>query len=254
MANIGQIIENKYEILKRIGKGGMSEVYLAMDRNLNKQWAVKEIKKKAHDKNNEVVIQSAIAEANMMKKLDHPCLPRIVDIIDRKNVIYVVMDYIEGEPLSKILEKYGAQPQETARNWLFLVPENPYKKVWFSVLAGVYGTAVDLIPGMITATVIMGEQPGIMILWYLTFLIVDFLYSQVGLLMEALIPVTSMDVVKSMIQMILRCLILVVLSVLVMIGYFAWGIAGALILTCIASAGIGGVIFWVYPWMLHRGK
>ena len=144
--------------------------------------------------------------------------------------------------------------QETARNWLFLVPENPYKKVWFSVLAGVYGTAVDLIPGMIAATVIMGERPGIMILWYLTFLIVDFLYSQVGLLMEALIPVTSMDVVKSMIQMILRCLILVVLSVLVMIGYFAWGIAGALILTCIASAGIGGAIFWVYPWMLHRGK
>ena len=117
MANIGQIIENKYEILKRIGKGGMSEVYLAMDRNLNKQWAVKEIKKKARDKNNEVVIQSAIAEANMMKKLDHPCLPRIVDIIDRKNVIYVVMDYIEGEPLSKILEKYGAQPQEIVIEW-----------------------------------------------------------------------------------------------------------------------------------------
>lgn len=117
MANIGQIIENKYEILKRIGKGGMSEVYLAMDRNLNKQWAVKEIKKKARDKNNEVVIQSAIAEANMMKKLDHPCLPRIVDIIDRKNVIYVVMDYIEGEPLSKILEQYGAQPQEIVIEW-----------------------------------------------------------------------------------------------------------------------------------------
>ncbi len=117
MANIGQIIENKYEILKRIGKGGMSEVYLAMDRNLNKQWAVKEIKKKARDRNNEVVIQSAIAEANMMKKLDHPCLPRIVDIIDRKNVIYVVMDYIEGEPLSKILEQYGAQPQEIVIEW-----------------------------------------------------------------------------------------------------------------------------------------
>lgn len=84
MVNTGQIIENKYEILKKIGKGGMSEVYLAMDRNLNKQWAVKEIKKKARDRNNEVVIQSAIAEANMMKKLDHPCLPRIVDIIDKK--------------------------------------------------------------------------------------------------------------------------------------------------------------------------
>ena len=45
MAVIGSIIDNKYEILKLIGRGGMSEVYLAMDVNLNKQWAVKEIKK-----------------------------------------------------------------------------------------------------------------------------------------------------------------------------------------------------------------
>ena len=63
MAIIGTLIEGKYEILKLIGKGGMSEVYLAMDKNLNKQWAVKEIKKRARDKNNEVVVQSAIAEA-----------------------------------------------------------------------------------------------------------------------------------------------------------------------------------------------
>ena len=95
----------------------MSEVYLAMDKNLNKQWAVKEIKKRARDKNNEVVVQSAIAEANMMKKLDHPCLPRIVDIIDKEDVIYVVMDYIEGEPLNKVLERDGAQPQETVIEW-----------------------------------------------------------------------------------------------------------------------------------------
>lgn len=117
MAIVGTLIEGKYEILKMIGKGGMSEVYLAMDKNLNKQWAVKEIKKRAKDKNNEVVVQSAIAEANMMKKLDHPCLPRIVDIIDKEDVIYVVMDYIEGEPLSKVVERAGAQPQETVIEW-----------------------------------------------------------------------------------------------------------------------------------------
>ena len=117
MATIGTLIEGKYEILKMIGKGGMSEVYLAMDKNLNKQWAVKEIQKKAWDKNNQVVVQSALAEANMMKKLDHPCLPRIVDIIEKDDVIYVIMDYIEGEPLSKILEKEGAQDQETVIGW-----------------------------------------------------------------------------------------------------------------------------------------
>ena len=102
MAEVGTIIQEKYEILKLIGKGGMSKVYLAMDKNLNKQWAVKEIEKRALDKNNEVVIQSAMAEANMMKKLDHPSLPRIVDIIDKEKVIYVVMDYIEGEALNYI--------------------------------------------------------------------------------------------------------------------------------------------------------
>lgn len=79
MAERGTIIEGKYEVLKLIGKGGMSKVYLAMDKNLNKQWAIKEIERKAYDKNNEVVVASAMAEANMMKKLDYPSLPRIVD-------------------------------------------------------------------------------------------------------------------------------------------------------------------------------
>lgn len=117
MADIGAIIQGKYEILKLIGKGGMSKVYLAMDQNLNKQWAVKEIEKRAWDRNNQVVVQSAMAEANMMKKLDHPTLPRIVDIIDKEDVIYVVMDYIEGEPLSNVLAKHGAQPQERVIEW-----------------------------------------------------------------------------------------------------------------------------------------
>ena len=46
MARIGTVIDGKYEVLKEIGRGGMSIVYLAMDRRLNKQWAVKEIRKK----------------------------------------------------------------------------------------------------------------------------------------------------------------------------------------------------------------
>lgn len=117
MAEIGTIIQGKYEILKLIGKGGMSKVYLARDQNLNKQWAVKEVVRNANDKDNAIVIQSAMAEANMMKKLDHPSLPRIVDIIEKTDVIYVVMDYVEGQPLSKVLEKYGAQPQERVIEW-----------------------------------------------------------------------------------------------------------------------------------------
>ena len=51
MASIGQVIDDKYEILKLVGQGGMSKVYLAMDKRLNKQWAVKEIEKRAKDRN-----------------------------------------------------------------------------------------------------------------------------------------------------------------------------------------------------------
>lgn len=114
---IGTVIDGKYEILKQIGKGGMSIVYLAMDKHLNKQWAVKEIKKTANGKNEEVVVNSLITEANLMKKLDHPALPRIVDIIDNGQTIYVVMDYIEGESLDKVLDEFGAQPEDEVINW-----------------------------------------------------------------------------------------------------------------------------------------
>ena len=123
MAKIGQIIDDKYEILTLIGQGGMSKVYLARDRRLNKQWAVKEIQKKARDKNNEVVVQSAIAEANMIKQLDHPSIVRIVDIIENPDVIYIVEDYIEGETLNTILENNGAQPQELVIEWAMQICE-----------------------------------------------------------------------------------------------------------------------------------
>lgn len=117
MTEIGTVIDGKYEILKEIGRGGMSIVYLAMDKRLNKQWAVKEIRKKGSGKNDEIVVNSLLAEANMMKRLDHPALPRIVDIIDNGITIYVVMDYIEGESLDKILNEYGAQSEELVVGW-----------------------------------------------------------------------------------------------------------------------------------------
>ena len=117
MTQIGSVIDGKYEILTEIGRGGMSVVYLAMDKRLNKQCAVKEVRKKGVSKNDEIVVNSLMAEANLIKRLDHPAFPRIVDIIDNGQTIYIVMDYIEGESLDKILEEHGAQSEDNVIHW-----------------------------------------------------------------------------------------------------------------------------------------
>ena len=117
MARIGEIVDGKYEILREIGRGGMSVVYLAMDKRLNKQWAIKEFRKDKDDASKQVALKALLDEANLMKKLDHPTLPRIVDIINLQTSVYIVMDYIEGESLNKVLDAYGAQPQEAVIEW-----------------------------------------------------------------------------------------------------------------------------------------
>lgn len=117
MTKPGTILEGKYEILKEIGRGGMSYVYLAMDTRLNKQWAVKEVKKNANNQQNQLVVQSLITEANLMKKLNHPSFPRIVDILEEENTIYVVMDYVEGESLESTVKLSGRQSEDDVIDW-----------------------------------------------------------------------------------------------------------------------------------------
>jgi serine/threonine-protein kinase len=116
MTRVGTVIGGKYEILKKIGQGGMSIVYVAMDTRLNKQWAVKEIKKNKNQ-DTKTLLRGLQMEANILKMVDHPVLPRIVDIINYKGTVFVVMDYIEGRPLSEVLKKEGPQPQEKVVEW-----------------------------------------------------------------------------------------------------------------------------------------
>lgn len=116
MLTIGSVIDGKYKILNKIGQGGMSVVYLAMNEKANKQWAIKEIRKDGV-KDFQVVKQSLIVETDLLKKLDHPNLPSIVDIIEDDNTFLIVMDYVEGRSLEKELEEYGAQRQDKVIEW-----------------------------------------------------------------------------------------------------------------------------------------
>lgn len=116
MLEIGTLVDGKYKILNKVGQGGMSVVYLAMNEKANKQWAIKEVRKDGV-KDFEVVKQSLVAETDMLKKLSHPSLPSIVDVIEDESTFLIVMDYIQGNPLSRALKEYGAQPQEHVIEW-----------------------------------------------------------------------------------------------------------------------------------------
>lgn len=116
MLEIGSILDGKYKILNKVGQGGMSVVYLAMNEKANKQWAVKEVRKDGV-LDFESVKQGLIAETDILKKLSHPNLPSIIDVIDTDESFIIIMDYIQGNSLNKALEEYGAQPQENVIEW-----------------------------------------------------------------------------------------------------------------------------------------
>lgn len=112
MLKIGSVIDGKYKILNVIGRGGMSIVYLAMNERANKSWAIKEVRKHkfgdfAADKK----------EIEMMKRLKHPHLPSVADVIERADSLLIVMDYVEGRSLEELLKEQGAQPQEQVLLW-----------------------------------------------------------------------------------------------------------------------------------------
>lgn len=102
-SRMGYVLAGRYEIIRQIGEGGMSIVYLAMDDTLHKQWAVKEFKQTGARVKDEQFRKNLIAEAELMKNLDNPALPRIVDIIEADNTVFIVMDYIEGQDLGSLV-------------------------------------------------------------------------------------------------------------------------------------------------------
>lgn len=116
MLEIGSLVDGKYKILSKIGQGGMSVVYMAINEKANKTWAVKEVRKDGV-LDFESVKQGLVAETDILKKLSHPNLPSIIDVIDAEESFIIIMDYIQGNDLQKTLDEFGAQPQELVIEW-----------------------------------------------------------------------------------------------------------------------------------------
>ena len=102
------IIGEKYRLIRPLGKGGMSRVFLAEDLRLHMKWAVKVI-----SCSEEYLLGSFMAEANVLRSVRQENLVRITDIFRWEGNVCIVMDYIEGVKLSDLIKK---KPEIVRRN------------------------------------------------------------------------------------------------------------------------------------------
>lgn len=107
----GTILENTYEIIEEIGAGGGGIVFKAKHLRLQTEVVVKKIKDEVRGK-----VKSR-QEADILKNLKHPYLPRVYDFIETDDGVYTVMDFISGESLDAAVEKNGKFPQKKVRKW-----------------------------------------------------------------------------------------------------------------------------------------
>jgi serine/threonine protein kinase len=100
MLKNGYILEKKYEVIRVLGKGGMGVVYLCKDTKFLNFWAIKEVI-------NDTTNIDILAEANILKDLNHTGIRRIVDVFYENDNIYMVQDYVEGQTLKEYVRVNG---------------------------------------------------------------------------------------------------------------------------------------------------
>lgn len=106
MLSKGQKINERYEIIKTIGEGGMANVYLANDTILDRKVAIKVLR--GDLSNDEKFIRRFKREALSVSNLSHPNIVEVYDVGEEDGNYYIVMEYIDGKTLKQLLQKRGA--------------------------------------------------------------------------------------------------------------------------------------------------
>ncbi|NLK74373.1 MAG: Stk1 family PASTA domain-containing Ser/Thr kinase [Clostridiales bacterium] len=105
MLNPGMVISDRYEIVDKVGSGGMADVYKAKDQRLNRNVAIKILKPEyANDKN---FVKKFRGEAQSAAGLSHPNIVNVYDVSDDDGLHYIVMELVEGITLKRFIERKG---------------------------------------------------------------------------------------------------------------------------------------------------
>jgi len=105
MIEKGQKINDRYEVIKSIGEGGMANVYLAYDTILDRRVAVKVLR--GDLSNDEKFVRRFQREALSASSLSHPTIVEMYDVGEDNGIYYIVMEYIEGKTLKQLIKKRG---------------------------------------------------------------------------------------------------------------------------------------------------
>ena len=103
--NIGTMIGNRYEVVEKVGTGGMADVYRAMDHRLNRYVAVK-ILKSEYSEDTKFVTKFR-QEAKAVACLSHPNVVAVYDVGEEQGMHFIVMEFVEGITLKSYIEKKG---------------------------------------------------------------------------------------------------------------------------------------------------
>ncbi|OPJ65547.1 Stk1 family PASTA domain-containing Ser/Thr kinase [Clostridium chromiireducens] len=108
----GIVLGNRYELLEKIGEGGMSEVFKARCNKLNRFVAVKVLKKEFC--NNPDIVEKFKGEATAIATLSDNNIVNILDVGTQDDINYIVMEYVKGKTLKDIIKQVGKMNYETA--------------------------------------------------------------------------------------------------------------------------------------------
>jgi beta-lactam-binding protein with PASTA domain/predicted Ser/Thr protein kinase len=102
---IGRVFDNRYEVIRKLGSGGMADVYLAKDRLLGRQVALKILS--AQYSNDREFVERFRREASAAASLNHPNIVQVYDKGEAEGTYYIAMEFLEGRSLKDIIVKYA---------------------------------------------------------------------------------------------------------------------------------------------------
>jgi serine/threonine-protein kinase len=109
---VGELIAGRYELEELVGKGGMSSVYRAQDRLLERTVAIKLLHE--HYSRDEDYVERFRREARAAAQLSHPNIVTVIDRGEDAGRQFIVFEYIDGQNLKQLVEKKGRLPVRTA--------------------------------------------------------------------------------------------------------------------------------------------